>query len=195
MCISDQFTTYEPTDYLLLIPFFAGGLIILFYNVYILVEVFLFKIMLLKLTVLVSEPDFPYLEALAPFQPLAMKAVHCPIDTSLNFTQANKLIRDLKPGTLVLPESYTVPPISAPHRVDLVIETDKPMISFKRDEVLTLPLKRKQARVELRPELAEFLLPTEVRTGVCLATVTGRLEVKDNKYALKVCKGKIYKCK
>ena len=27
------------------------------------------------------EPSFPYLDALAPFQPLMMKAVHCPIDT------------------------------------------------------------------------------------------------------------------
>ncbi|PSN51028.1 Integrator complex subunit 9 [Blattella germanica] len=124
-------------------------------------------------------------KALAPFQPLAMKAVHCPIDTSLNFTQANKLIRDLKPGTLVLPESYTMPPVSVPQRLDLVIETDRPVISFKRDEVLTLPLKRKQGRVELSPDLAEFLLPSEVRTGVSLSTLTGGLQVKDNKHTLK----------
>lgn len=69
------------------------------------------------------EPDFPYLDALAPFQPLSMKAVHCPIDTSLNFTQANKLIRDLKPEHLVIPEVYTQPPGMAPHRTDLVIES------------------------------------------------------------------------
>jgi len=70
-----------------------------------------------------TEPDFPYIEALAPFQPLSMKAVHCPIDTSLNFTQANKLIRDLKPEHLVIPELYTQPPGMAPHRTDLVIES------------------------------------------------------------------------
>ena len=71
---------------------------------------------------LFSEPDFPYLEALAPFQPLAMKAMHCPIDTSLNFTQGNKLVRDLKPTTLVIPESYLKPPVEAPNRTDLLIE-------------------------------------------------------------------------
>jgi integrator complex subunit 9 len=71
---------------------------------------------------LITEPDFPYHEALAPFQPLSMKAVHCPIDTSLNFTQANKLIRDLKPDNLVIPERYVQAPITAPHRTDLVIE-------------------------------------------------------------------------
>jgi integrator complex subunit 9 len=68
------------------------------------------------------EPDFPYLEALAPYQPLTMKIVHCPIDTSLSFTQANKLIRDLKPGNLLVPDVYLHPPVSAPLRSDLVIQ-------------------------------------------------------------------------
>ncbi|KAK7867634.1 hypothetical protein R5R35_014827 [Gryllus longicercus] len=137
-------------------------------------------------TIIFTEPDFPYLEALAPFQPLAMKAVHCPIDTSLNFTQANKLIRDLKPGTLVLPESYRQPPGTAPHRLDLIIETDRPLLSFKRDEVLTLPLKRKQTQVDMSPELAENLVPNEVRSGVALATLTAAIQVKDNKHTLKI---------
>lgn len=70
----------------------------------------------------ISEPDYPYLEALAPFQPIAMRAVHCAIDTSLNFTQANKLIRELKPLTLILPECYTQPPATHPNRTELVIE-------------------------------------------------------------------------
>lgn len=69
-----------------------------------------------------TEPDFPYTEALAPFQPVLMKTLHCPIDTSLNFTQANKLIRDLKPHILILPECYTQPPLNHPHRNDLIVE-------------------------------------------------------------------------
>ena len=51
-----------------------------------------------------------------------MKAVHYAIDTSLNFTQANKLIRDLKPDNLVVSERYIQPPITAPHRLDLILE-------------------------------------------------------------------------
>lgn len=62
------------------------------------------------------------MDALAPFQPVQLKVVHCPIDTSLNFSQASKLIRELKPGTLVVPESYTRSG-AAPARADLVIET------------------------------------------------------------------------
>lgn len=72
--------------------------------------------------IIFTEPDFPYLQALAPFQPLAMKAYYCPIETSLNFQQANKLLKELKPNVTVIPESYTQPPVMVPHKTDLVIE-------------------------------------------------------------------------
>lgn len=51
-----------------------------------------------------------------------MQALCFPIDTSLSFVQANKLVRDLKPSNLVLPRQHTVPPLLQPHRSDLVIE-------------------------------------------------------------------------
>lgn len=73
-------------------------------------------------TIIFTEPDYPYLQALAPYQPLAMKAIYCPIETSLNFQQANKLLKELKPGVVVIPDSYTQPPLIAPHKTDLVIE-------------------------------------------------------------------------
>lgn len=66
-----------------------------------------------------SEPDFPYLQALRPFQPLAMKSFYCPIDTSLNYQQANKLVKELKPTLLVTPEPYTRP---HPNAANLFIE-------------------------------------------------------------------------
>lgn len=42
------------------------------------------------------EPDFSYLDALAPYQPLAMKCVYCPIDTRLNFHQVSKLLKEVQ---------------------------------------------------------------------------------------------------
>lgn len=51
-----------------------------------------------------------------------MKAIYCPIETSLNFQQANKLLKELKPGVIVIPDSYTQPPAIAPHKTELVIE-------------------------------------------------------------------------
>lgn len=46
-----------------------------------------------------SEPDFSYLEALAPYQPLAMKCIYCPIDTRLNFIQVSKLLKEVQVRT------------------------------------------------------------------------------------------------
>uniref|UniRef100_A0A1B6CJW2 Beta-Casp domain-containing protein n=1 Tax=Clastoptera arizonana TaxID=38151 RepID=A0A1B6CJW2_9HEMI len=138
-------------------------------------------------TIIFTEPDFPYTEALAPFQPVAMKIHHCPIDTSLNFTQANKLIRDLKPQVLILPECYTQPPLNHPQRNDLIVEHgDRKVMTVKRGEVLTLPLKRKREKVQLSPELANELKPVEVKSGINLATLTGVLNIKNNQYEVKV---------
>lgn len=66
-----------------------------------------------------------------------MKVAHCAIDTSLNFKQANKLIQELKPATLVIPECYTQPPPLAPTLTELVIENspDRTLISYKWGEV------------------------------------------------------------
>ena len=35
----------------------------------------------------ILEPEFDFMDVLAPFQPLAMRPIYTPIDTSLNFTQ------------------------------------------------------------------------------------------------------------
>uniref|UniRef100_T1I8H8 Integrator complex subunit 9-like C-terminal domain-containing protein n=3 Tax=Rhodnius prolixus TaxID=13249 RepID=T1I8H8_RHOPR len=115
-----------------------------------------------------------------------MKAVHCPIDTSLNFTQANKLIRELKPGTLAVPQPYTIPPPAHAHRTDLVIDQEsRYVISITRGEVVSLAVKRHSAKVILSPSLADSLMSSEVRPGIYLATVTASLHVKDNQYYIK----------
>ena len=72
-----------------------------------------------------------------------MKVVHCPIDTSLNFTQAKKLLRDTRPNTLVIPHRYTQPPASAPARQDLVIDVDITTLTFQKNDIIKIPLVRK----------------------------------------------------
>lgn len=131
-----------------------------------------------------TEPDFDYIDALAPYQPLQMKVAHCAIDTSLNFTQANKLIKELKPSTLVVPECYTLPPTSAPNLTELVIENspDRTLIPYKWGEVINLPLKRKQNKVFLDTDLAQNLWLTEVNSSTVLSTLTGKFTVKDNSH-------------
>uniref|UniRef100_A0A9L0T1B7 Integrator complex subunit 9 n=1 Tax=Equus caballus TaxID=9796 RepID=A0A9L0T1B7_HORSE len=79
-------------------------------------------------TVIFTEPDFSYLEALAPYQPLAMKCIYCPIDTRLNFIQVSKLLKEV--------------------------------------------------------QLADSLVPMEIKPGISLATVSAVLHTKDNKHVL-----------
>ena len=69
-----------------------------------------------------ADPDVDYIEALAPYQPVMMRVVSCPIDTRLSFTQANKLIKDLKPRHLVIPEFYSSPPSLFPGEFSFFLE-------------------------------------------------------------------------
>uniref|UniRef100_A0A8B9QRS0 Integrator complex subunit 9 n=1 Tax=Anas platyrhynchos TaxID=8839 RepID=A0A8B9QRS0_ANAPL len=116
-------------------------------------------------TVIFTEPDFSYLDALAPYQPLAMKCVYCPIDTRLNFIQVSKLLKEVQPLHVVCPEQYTQPPPT-------------------QAEVLTLPYKRRYEKIEIMPDLADSLVPSEIKPGISLATVSAVLHTKDNKHVL-----------
>lgn len=57
------------------------------------------------------EPDFSYLEALAPYQPLAMKCIYCPIDTRLNFIQVSKLLKEVQVRRETLVSSVVLSPL------------------------------------------------------------------------------------
>ncbi|XP_016279055.1 integrator complex subunit 9 isoform X1 [Monodelphis domestica] len=153
-------------------------------------------------TVIFTEPDFSYLDALAPYQPLAMKCIYCPIDTRLNFIQVSKLLKEVQmrklrperrrdspkvtqvPLHVVCPEQYTQPPPAQSHRMDLMIDCQPPAMSYRRAEVLALPFKRRYEKIEIMPELADSLVPLEIKPGISLATVSAVLHTKDNKHVL-----------
>lgn len=135
-------------------------------------------------TIIFTEPDFSYLDALAPYQPLAMKCVYCPIDTRLNFHQVSKLLKDIQPLHVVCPEHYTQPPPAQPHRTDLMLELQPPPMAYRRCSVLGLPFRRRYERIHLLPELAKSLVPSEMKPGVSVATVSAVLQSKDNKHVL-----------
>ncbi|RMC17046.1 hypothetical protein DUI87_05619 [Hirundo rustica rustica] len=137
-------------------------------------------------TVIFTEPDFSYLDALAPYQPLAMKCVYCPIDTRLNFIQVSKLLKEVQPLHVVCPEQYTQPPPTQSHRTDLMIDCQPPAMSYRRAEVLTLPYKRRYEKIEIMPDLADSLVPLEIKPGISLATVSAVLHTKDNKHVLQL---------
>ncbi|XP_074594510.1 integrator complex subunit 9 [Brevipalpus obovatus] len=137
--------------------------------------------------VVFTEPDFPYLEALAPYQPIAMKTLHCPIDTSLNFSQVNKLIRELKPSNLLVSEKYTVSPPHLPHKPEFVVSTEEgiQLIPYRKREWLEVKMNRQFERAEMDSELAASLTPNQLKNGLSMVTVTCILDAKDNHYKLR----------
>ncbi|CAB4012068.1 integrator complex subunit 9 [Paramuricea clavata] len=137
-------------------------------------------------TIIFTEPGFPFLDALAPYQPLAMKACYCPIDPRLNFGQVNKTVREMKPRFVVIPEEYTVPPPMLPHRTDLVVQldNDSQVLPISYPHVIDIPVTRSYEKVSLSNKLATTLCPQEVRAGTAVAMVNGTLQNKNNKYTL-----------
>jgi len=117
-----------------------------------------------------------------------MKAIYCPIDPSLNFYQANKLIKDLKPRLLVTHEEYLVPPKNFPARTDLVIDCPN-VHKISPGSVISLKLKRKAVQTMMDSKMAQEI-DASFRSGRDLfaSTLTTCLANKDNKNRLvKVC--------
>lgn len=140
-------------------------------------------------TIIFIDSEFPYLDALTPYQPLSMKAAYCPIDPRLNFQQANKLIKEIKPKQLIIPDQYTSPPATMPQRTDLVISADCPIQSYRHLDVIDVTLHKNFAKVTLSTEIAQSLCPKQIEPGVSIAMVKGKLVTRDNKHVLKPLEG------
>ena len=144
-------------------------------------------------TVIFIEPDFPYLDALQPYQPMSMKAVYCPIDPRLNFSQANKLLKELRPRQLLVPETYTVPPMMYQQRTDLTISVDLPTQTYRFLDIINVPINKSYVKVLLDSDIAEALCPKEVEPGVAVASVKGVVVTRDNQHVLKPVEGHVGK--
>uniref|UniRef100_A0A3P9Q0R5 Integrator complex subunit 9 n=1 Tax=Poecilia reticulata TaxID=8081 RepID=A0A3P9Q0R5_POERE len=104
--------------------------------------------------------------------------------SELNFHQVSKLLKEVQPLHVVCPEQYTQPPLTQSHRSDLMLELQPPPMPYRRCSVLNLPFRRRYERVYILPELANSLVPSEVKPGVSVATVSAVLQSKDNKHTL-----------
>ncbi|XP_049875864.1 integrator complex subunit 9 [Pectinophora gossypiella] len=140
--------------------------------------------------IIFTEPDFPHAEALAPFQPLQMKAFHCPIDTSLNYSQANKLVRELRPRELALPEQYAAAGAGPPRPA---VGGDVPTVLVRRGAARRVGARRRAARGALCGRLAAggaggaagAGAPRELRPGgPRAAPLAAALRLRDNRLEL-----------
>lgn len=154
--------------------------------------------------ILLTEPEFSY-EALAPYQPLAMKVVSCPIDPRLGFLQANKILRDLKPANLLLPTQYTIPINGNDSSMDTVIQADCELFTYKECSKIFLPIRSQFEKVTIDSKVENFwffffqlinelyfiylqlissLKVYTLQNNDKVTTITGMLELTNNKYRL-----------
>ena len=136
-----------------------------------------------KNAVIFTEPDFEYLHALAPYQPLSMKAFYFPIDPRLNFLVANKLLKELAPHCLLTPESY-LPSSAHTQKENLCLQPEMPYYGLGTGKMVSVPIKTEFQKVQIVPQLAEQLLPQEIQPGVSVTSLSGLLSAKSNKHVL-----------
>jgi len=96
------------------------------------------------------DPDYDWLRALAPFEPIKMNVYFCPLDSRLTSVETEELLQKWKPRILLLPERDKAH-ISEMKSLDIKI------IGFSHLNIIPIKLKRKYERCQLAPDLATNL--------------------------------------
>lgn len=136
-----------------------------------------------KNAVIFIEPGFDYLHALAPYQPINMKAFYFPIDPGVNFFVANKLLKELQPRCLVTPTGY-LPSSAQSQKETTCLQPEMIFHGVTRGSVVSIPLASKYHKIQITPELAGSLLPQEIHPGILATTVSGLLTIKSGQNML-----------
>ena len=137
--------------------------------------------------VVLIEPEFSFASTLAPFLPMAMRSYFCPIDPSINFSQASKLIKDIRPKTVVTSPTYLRAPVSHPNRTDLVLVSDAKAVELGIGETINFAEPQTSITVELSSDQLESLnmQPLKTTDGYQLVShISGVLKARDNKPTL-----------
>ena len=85
-------------------------------------------------SVLFLEPGIDYKKAIAPYKPLKIKTIPCPVDWRINHKDLATIISDVKPKQLIVPEVY--------NSKNTPIQTDIPSLSYGTSSVIPISLNR-----------------------------------------------------
>ncbi|KPM09755.1 integrator complex subunit 9-like protein, partial [Sarcoptes scabiei] len=144
---------------------------------------------------ILTEPEFPFFETLAPFQPKSMKVVFCPIDTRMSFYQANAILNEIKPANIVLPYQYTMcnefemKNLAAKTQTysEMMIENENSkLFSYRKNESIDLPLPFQKERLTIHSEIVKEIRQNPSYDKLKLTKVSGILEAKNNRFELAV---------
>lgn len=142
------------------------------------------------------EPDFNYLDALSPYQPIYANYFYFPIETSLTSHQFHKLCKETKQlNSLLVSNAY--------NHSDNLIKLDKLPLSTKltflaQNDIIKLDsFKRKYENCDIEADLALMIMPSKKNfliskdindlnaNNIAFATFNAQLCTKNNHHVLK----------
>ncbi|CAF0720043.1 unnamed protein product [Adineta ricciae] len=120
--------------------------------------------------------QFSYIEAMKPFQPMNMKCFYLPIETRLNFSQANILLNDkIRPKSVILHERYA----------NEINKNDKMnLLTYRKYDNLKLPKANRSfinGQLNITGEMKSKYIPS---ANLAIASVHGHLDMCDYVYEI-----------
>jgi integrator complex subunit 9 len=119
--------------------------------------------------------------ALAPYQPLAIRVAHCPIDWRLSFQELNSLLKEIHPKQIIIPNKYA--PKENPSPRLNIMPIDGPTTSYQPFDILKITLQHRFDRAVISAQLAKQLNPT-MRGDIGITDLSAVLSTFDYKYTL-----------
>ena len=142
------------------------------------------------------DPDFNYLDALSPFQPVYANYYYFPIDTSLSANQFNKLIqKDSKHITqLILSQKYNIDEITSSEEYAKIDQSKLNILNtqidfYSQNDIIKLALKRNYENCEIESDLAAMIMPIKSKeqtlNNIAYTAFKAQLITKNNSHLLK----------
>eukprot|EP00052_Salpingoeca_macrocollata_P021869 m.188369 g.188369 ORF g.188369 m.188369 type:complete len:629 (+) comp21646_c0_seq1:647-2533(+) len=129
-------------------------------------------------SLIVVEPDYSLEELLAPFEPVAMRTVFCPIDPRLTAQEMSGVLKELRPKQVVLSPVYTG------SGRDTVVYEEGQVHVVDCAHAVHLRLKESSEDGEMSKQFAESIAPKEIAPGMLAASVSARVDCRDFAYTV-----------
>jgi len=121
--------------------------------------------------------QYSYAEALKPYQPMNMKCFYVPIDTRLNFSQMNILLKDkIRPKNLILHEQY---------ENEIVKQDQTKIFTYQKYDNVKLPSVKRpfiNGQLNIKNSVRPKLISST--SNLAVASISGHLDMCDYVYEI-----------
>jgi integrator complex subunit 9 len=153
-----------------------------------------------------TDPEFNYLDALAPYQPVYANFYYFPIDTSLNTNQVHKLFKETKQiSQLITSVNYKISTSEQMYQSEHLSKIDQARLNpsttvnyYVPNDIIKLNLRRRFENCEIDSDLASIIIPSKrnvslskdpgdlsLNGNIAFTTFNAQLVTKNNHHVLK----------